>query len=380
MRFIFLCLALLFSMVLSAHSAEPLKIGVSLGLTGKYSDFSTMAFNGYKLWQADVNGRGGVLGRQVQMIVYDDKSTPELAGMLYKRLILEDKVDIVIGPYSSEITAAVVPVTETYGYPLLAPGAAADTLWQQGYKSLFGIYVPSSKYTIGFLEALVNKGFNTVAIINADDLFSKGIMDGTKEWAKRFGLNVVYTEEFKRGTRNLEQIIQKVQMSRAQALIVCGYLEESIGARRALDTVGWSPKAYYATVGPTLEKFHDVLREDAEGVFSSSQWEPTSFFPGSKEFAEKFVKTYRMTPSYHAAAAYAAGQITEAAILKAKSFDREKLRDTLYSLDTISIIGRFGVDRTGKQVRHFTSTIQWQKGRKEIIAPPELMTATPIWK
>ena len=380
MRYILLCLVVLLSMASSAYPAEPLKIGISVGLTGKYAELSAMFLNGYKLWQTGVNSRNGLLGRQVQLIVYDDKSSPDTAAAFYNRLILEDKVDLVLAPYSSEITAAVAPITEKYGYSLLAAGGSADSLWQNGYKHLFGVNITSTKFTVGFLEALVNKGFDKVALITADDVFSKNIVVGTREWAKRFGLNIVYFEEFKKGTSDLDQVVQRARASGAQVLMVSGHMEESINARLALKNIKWTPHAYYATVGPSLQKFQDILKADAEYVFSSSQWEPTSLFPNSKEFTDVFNKTYQATPSYHAAASYAAGQVMEAAIAKTKSLDKEKLREALSSLDTMTIMGRYGVDRTGKQIRIFATIVQWQNGRKETVAPLEAMTVQPIWK
>lgn len=238
----------------------------------------------------------------------------------------------------------------------------------------------ANKYTVGFLELLANNEIDKIALISADDIFSKGIAAGAKEWAERFGLRIMSFEEFKKGTKDLSQIVKQARASGAEVLVVCGHMEESINARLALKSIGWTPRAYYATVGPAVQKYHEVLKSDAEHSFTSSQWEPTSNYPGAKEFNEAFSKKYAHLPSYHAAAAYAAGQILEAAVRKAVSIEREKLKETLYTLDTITIIGRYGVDRTGKQIRHFTTTVQWQNGKKETIAPPEMSSAKPAWK
>ncbi|MES2353488.1 MAG: amino acid ABC transporter substrate-binding protein [Pseudomonadota bacterium] len=376
----FLCLLFTAFSANFAGAAEPLKIGISLGLTGKYAQMSDMSLKAYKLWEQNINARGGLLGRTVQLNIQDDKSDAATAREIYRHWIEDEKIDLVIGPYSSEITAAVLPVTEEHRYPLLAAGAAADVLWQRGYKYVFGIYVPTSKYMVSFLELLATEGLNKIAMVGADDLFSKEIALGAKEWVKRFGLTIVFSEEFKNGTKPLTTVIQRAQGSGADVLVVFGYLDESVNARLALKEIGWSPRAYYATVGPAVQRYHDILKDDAENAFSSSQWEPTSSFPGAKEFTEQFFNAYHMLPSYHAGSAYAAGQVMETAIRKSRSIDREKIRSALSSLDTMTIMGRYGVDRTGRQVRHFGSTVQWQKGRKEIVSPKELMTAKPVWK
>ncbi|MGZ5801276.1 MAG: amino acid ABC transporter substrate-binding protein, partial [Burkholderiaceae bacterium] len=349
-------------------------------LTGKYAEIGRMSQNAYKLWETNINSQRGLLGRPVRVIVIDDKSDVQIAKEIYQHLIEKDKVDLVFGPYSSEITEAVLSVTGMNHYPMLAAGASADKLWQKKSRYIFGVYVSANRYAVNFLELLTSNGINTIAVVSADDIFSKDVADGIKVWAHRFGLNIVYSDEFKTGTSNFDEIIQKARKSEAQALMVCGHFDESVNARLALKKIDWNPRAFYAPVGPVVQKYYDILKTDAEYTFSSSQWEPSVHFPGAKEFADKYEQSFNSVPSYHAANAYAAGQILEAAINKAGSLDREKIRNVLSSLDTMTIIGRYGVDGTGKQIRHFAITVQWQKGKKEIVSPKELMTAKPIWK
>lgn len=365
---------------LPVHAAEIVNIGVSLGLTGKYAQLGDMNEKAYRLWEQDVNRRGGLLGRQVRLSIVDDQSNPVRAREIYVDLIEKRKVDLVLGPYSSEITEAVVKVTEQHRYPLLASGASADTLWQRGHQYLFGVYITSSKYSVGMLELLVKSGLGKVAIVSADDTFSRAIEAGTRDWARRFELELAYTGFFRKGSSEIEDSIRAARAAGAEALLVAGHFEDAVNARLALKKVGWTPKAFYATVGPAIHKYVDTLKGEADHAFSSSQWEPGLPFPGTREFARSFAEAYRMEPSYHAASAYAAGQILEAAVRKARSLDRDKLRDTLRALDTMTVLGRYGVDRDGRQVRHFAVTVQWQNGRKEIVAPDELATAKPLWR
>ncbi len=240
--------------------------------------------------------------------------------------------------------------------------------------------MPAGKYAVGFLELLVMKDLDNVAIVHADDSFSRDVAIGAKKWAERFGLKVVLFEGFIKGTINLDDIAQRAKAANAEVLIVCGHMDESVNMRLSLKNIGWHPKAYFASVGPATQAFHDNLKDDAEHVFSSSQWEPVANFPGSKEFNDAFVEAYKGQPSYHAAAAYAAGRLLTAAIVKAGSIDREKVRSVLYRMDAMSIVGRFGVDSTGMQTKHFNVIIQWQKGKKEIVWPEELKTAKPLFR
>ncbi len=364
----------------SVGADGPLRIGLTLGLTGKYSRLADLQLKGFELWREDVNSRGGILGREVELVVYDDKSDPETARKLYRELILTSRVDLLFAPYSSEITKAILPITEKYGFPLILSGASADSLWQQGYKYVFGIYTPASKYVVGFLEMLLMNDIRDIAIAYADDAFSVRVAEGTRKWAGRFGLDVVLFHEFSKGTRNLDAVAGKLRESGARAVIVCGHFNEAVDMRRSLKRLRWYPDVFYATVGPVLEEFHRILGPDAEYTFSSSQWEPRVKIPGSLEFYERFMERYGVSPSYQAADAFAAGQILEAAINRAGSLHRQTLRKVLSSMDTMSIIGRYGVDRWGMQTKHFPLIIQWQGGRKEIVWPEHFRTADPVFK
>ena len=383
-RLITACILLL-GLVLPCGAGEPLRIGVTLGLTGKYAEMSGKQIRGFRLWEQDINKGGGILGRKVTLLIYDDKSDPQTARTFYEHFITKDKVDFLFGPYSSEITEAVLPVTEKYRYPLLVSGAAADRLWEKGYGSVFGLYNPASKYAIGFLELLLRNDVEVIAIVHGGDSFSRDVAQGAKKWAERFGLNVVMFEEFRQEPPGLEELAKKARASGSQALILCGHFNEAVSMRLALKKTGWSPKAFFATVGPVTQTFLEKLGPDADLVFSSSQWEYHGgmIFPGCCEFSEfyeAYLSAYKEEPSYHAATAYAAGQILRTAILKAGSTDRERVRNTLSRMDTMSILGRFGVDRRGMQIRHFNLIIQWQKGKKEIVWPEELRTAKPLFR
>jgi branched-chain amino acid transport system substrate-binding protein len=137
-----------------------------------------MQIRAYSLWVRDVNQRGGLLGRKVKLIVYDDGSDPDTARSLYEHLVNRDRVELVFSPYSGEITAAVLPVTERHGYPLIASGSSEFRSWQKGYKYLFGSYTPADRYTVGFLEMITQYGLETVAIVYAKGDFPVSVATG----------------------------------------------------------------------------------------------------------------------------------------------------------------------------------------------------------
>jgi branched-chain amino acid transport system substrate-binding protein len=358
----------------------PLRIGVSLGLTGTYAQLGRLQSHAYHLWQKDINDRGGILGRQVQVIVVDDRSDPEVAKTIYQGFIERDHLDFVFGPYSSAITGAIVPIVEQRGYPTLSAGANADDLWAHGYQNLFGVHVGASRYAIGFLAVLAEAGIQRIAIVSADDGFSVQAAAGMRRWAPHYGLRVVSSSSQRKDHPDMVQAAKAARAAEAQAILVAGHFNESVAMRRALREIGWSPSAYYATIGPALEKYGVELGADAEATFSTSLWEPREDlgFTGAASFLHRFIGTYGETPSYQAAAAYAAGQILEQAILKAGTTDRAAVRQALFQLDAETIIGRFAVDRTGMQIKRFPLIIQWRGPHREIVWPPEARATSPV--
>jgi len=158
---------------------------------------------------------------------------------------------------------------------------------------------------------------------------------------------------------------------------MAGHFEESVNMRRALKRIDWQPAAFYASVGPTLDRYRDVLATDTEGVLATSTWEARAehALPGSADFLREFVARFNQQPSFIAAQAYAAGQLLEEALKRAGRPDRQLLRDTLASLDHRVITGRYTVDQAGMLTRRPPLIIQWQNGRREVVWPPEARTA-----
>jgi branched-chain amino acid transport system substrate-binding protein len=363
-----------------AIANEPFRIGVSLGLTGNYAEPAKMQKMAYQLWEMEINKKGGFFSRKVEVVIVDDNSNFKKAQEIYRDLILKTKVDLVFGPYSSEITKAVAPIVNEQHYPMLAAGAAADSIWQQGYQNVFGMWIPASRYSTGMLELALLNDLKTVAIVYADDEFSTEVARGAKRWVPFCDLNLVMFEKFKKGVSDLSLLAQKARDARANLLIVGGHFNESVDMRRALKRIGWYPKAFFATVGPAMQKYQMTMGTNTEFTFATSIWEPQVPFPRSKEFAALFRSTYHREPSYHAATAYAAGQILEAAIELAGSLKLDMIRQAMFDLDYTSIIGRYAVDRTGMQIKCFPLIIQWQNGKKKIVWPEEVRTAIPIFK
>jgi len=352
-----------------AAQTKPLRIGASMSLTGQYARIGKNVMNAYQLWAEQTNGKGGLLGRQVELVTYDDQSEPETAAKLYERLISEDKVDLIIGPYSSPVTIAASVVTEKYHYPMIVSGASATDIWARGFKYVFGIYTMAPFYMDGAVDLAVKNGYHTVAIINENSAFSKDVVAAAEKKAKDAGLDVLYTEEYSKDVRDLSPTLTKIRGMNPDVLIGGTYGDDATLIVRQLKDLNWAPKLVALTVGPALPDFTESLGADAEYIFGATQWEPSVKSPGAPEFAAAYKAKYGELPGYHAGGGYGAAQLLEQAVTKAGTVDNDKIRDTLATLDTTTAFGAYKVDDKGSQTAKPSYLIQIQGGERKIVWP-----------
>ena len=362
----------------------PVRIGASLSSTGRYDRTGKEVQNGYELWAEQVNARGGIMGRQVQLVIYDDQSDPETAAKLYERLITEDKVDLIIGPYSSPVTLPASTVTEKYKYPMIASGASATDIWTRGYTQVFGIYTMAPFYMDGAVDIAAKNGYRTVAIMNENSAFAKDSMDGAMKKSREMGLEVVFQEEYGRDVRDLSPVLTKIRALNPDVLIGGTYGEDSALIVRQLKDLNWAPKIIALTVGPALPDFYENLGADAEYIFGATQWEPSIKGTGIPEFAASYKAKFGYDSGYHAAGGFAAAQLLQQAVERARSFDNDKVREALATMDATTIYGGYKVDATGAQVGKPSYMVQWLRGERKIVWPDNVAEAayvapTPEW-
>ena len=194
--------------------SQPVRIGVSLGLTGQYRVPSEMHRRAYELWQDDVNAKDGLLGQKVELVIVDDQSKASRAAAIYRDFVSSNAIDQVFGPYSSELTSVVAPIADAAGYPLLAAGASADELWRRGYSNLFAMLTPASRYTQGMLRLARGAELSTIAIVAADDSFSTEIANGTVKWASYLQIRPVLQLTFPAAAVDLEGPMRQARDSK----------------------------------------------------------------------------------------------------------------------------------------------------------------------
>ncbi|HYM68852.1 MAG TPA: amino acid ABC transporter substrate-binding protein [bacterium] len=384
-------LALGWAFPVPSRGADVIKIGAPLAATGADAREGALTKDGYDLWAETVNAAGGIkvggTAYKVEIVYYDDQSKPQTSAELADKLISQDKVNFLLGPYGSGPTFADAPIAEKYKIPMVESNGAARRIFQQGYKYVFGVLSPADDYAAAMLKAAVTLSPKptTVAILSADDLFSLEVANGAQAWATEYGLKVVYFQKYPAvGVTDLSAALTSIKSLHPDVLIGSGHLQESLLVMRQAQTLNVDVKFWGFTVGPTTPDFSKSLGAAAEYVFASSQWTPEVKYTGplfgsAQQFAKTFETKYGFVPDYHAAESAAGGLTLQLALEKAGTLDPQKVRDALASLDTVTFYGRIKFDATGLDVYKPMVTVQVQHGKVVTVWPSDIASAQPIY-
>ncbi|PYM57823.1 MAG: hypothetical protein DMD77_10655 [Candidatus Rokuibacteriota bacterium] len=366
------------------EAQAPLKIGASLSLTGTYAKPGTYQKEGYEICADELNAKGGLLGRKVEFVMYDDQSSTQTAQRLYEKLITEDKVEAVMGPYSSAITESVAGISEKYKKVMVSPLAATTSIFRQGRKYIFMVISPAEFYLEGLVDMGAKRGLKTIAIVNEDTLFPKATVVGTEELAKKRGLQVVLREAYPKGNTDFSALLVKIKAVNPDIIAAATYFDDAVAITRQMKELNVNPKMFGVTVGGDIPEFHTLLKQNAEYVYGSTQWDEVLPYPGQKEFLSAYQKKFKHEPSYHAAAGYAGCLIYAEGVKRAKSLDADLVRAELLKLKIRTAFGDYTVDQDGFQTAHKMVMIQWQDGKRVVVWPDDLASGklrfpTPPW-
>ena len=360
-------------------------IGGTMSLTGYKAVPAGRTLNARKLYVEELNARGGLLGHKVEYRVYDDKSDRRTAIELYEKLITEDRVDLVMGPYSSNLNDAVANVMERYKQPFLAQ-AASKVVYQRGRKYVFS--VPTSiaqDFQKGALHLAKRIGVKRIAIIGAGEVFTRQVTEGALEWARKLGLKVVLLESYRKEQTDFATLLRKIEASGAEAIFANTFYRDSVAQVRQLRKLDIKVKIFSATVGPAFSKFVEELGSKAEFVLGFSNWAPNLVlgYRGMKEFIRNYEKRHGVKPNYHASDGYSTMQILEAAVKKAGSFDSQKVRNALASVGLETVKGPWKANEQGLSTIDGL-TIQIRNGKRVIVWPDHIAEARflpmPKWE
>ncbi len=357
------------------EAQTPIRIGASSSITGVDAIQGGYVRDGYMLCQKHVNEKGGVLGRPIQFLIYDDGSDGKTAVRLYEKLITEDKVDAVMGPYGSPITDAVADVTEKHRKLMVAPAAGTTSIWEKGRRYLIMLLSPLEASTEGTIDIAAGNGLKTVGVIGA--LARPAIVKGALATAKKKGLEVVVHETYPAGTTDFATILNKVKAAKPDALVVGAPPADAIAITRQMRELDVNVKLYGATPGAAYPDFAKTLGKTAEFVYGGSYWEPDLSYPGNRAFVAAYQKEFSRAPASNAAGAYAACELFIDAVRRAGSLDSDLLRGEILKFKTKTLFGDFAVDERGYQIGHRATTVQWQDGKSVLVWPDDVATGKP---
>lgn len=358
----------------------PILLGLSISLTGSFAHQGRQALHGLQLWTAEVNRASGLslpAGRRVRLIHYDDASSTGTARANVERLVTDDRVQILFGPYSSGLTMAAARVAATHGRLLWNHGGTSDALFGQGCSHLVSVAGAASGYlqALPTVPRLTAPGVRRLAVLyDQRGTFATSIVGGLTVAAEGAGLTVNLVP-FRSPLADPGRVLEDIFRDNPDGLVVVGRYQDDVALVRACRTVAVRPLALVA-VAAGLHAFGRDLGPLAEGVIGPSQWEPgIGVRPALGPTAETFVAAFRATfgeaPEYPAAQAYALGLILGRCIEEAAGLDEARLRAVATGLDTTTLFGRFRLDaKTSRQVGHRGVLIQWEAGRKQIVWPP----------
>jgi branched-chain amino acid transport system substrate-binding protein len=380
--------ALLLAALLLGSCKASSTFGFSTSLTGANADLGKYMRDGYQFWAETVNQKGGlkVNGQSVKVALkyYDDESNANTAASNVQKLISQDHVDFILGPYGSPTNLTAVVVTEKNHYILLDTEGAANDLFSKGYHYIVGNVPLATAYPPPALDFLATQNPKPkLAVVWADDSFSKLVGPAMIDQAKAKGFDVVVQQQYPTGLTDFSPLITQMKSAGADVVFGAGHSDEALNIVKQEQQLNYHPAATIQTVGPSTPAFAQSLGPAAEGQFGVASWTSniTSFkddlFGDSANYAANFKKQFGYDPDYHSPQASAGAEILGLAIEKAGSIDQDKVLTALHQLDVMTVGGPFKADSTGANQGAQMLLGQIQNGTFVAVWPDKYASAKP---
>ena len=376
---------------------DTITLGAAVSLTGKYTTAGNHTRKGYDLAVELINERGGVRidGRdyRLEILYYDDESTPARGAQLAERLIRQDGIRFMLGPYSSGLTQAIAPVTERHQVPMVEGNGASRELFNKGYRYLFAVLSTSEQYLQEVLNLAAAQAAAQgrdpaslrIAIATENDPFSQDVRTGIIDDAKRHRMQVVIDDKLPRDLNDMTSTLIKVKAVRPDVLMVSGHSKGAALLVRQAASLGVNAPIVALTHCESAA-VTDRARfgAAAEGMLCATQWAPTlayedDLFGSAADYAARFERQYGYTPPYQAAESSAAIMVWVDALQRASSFDTDAVRAALAATDLQTFYGRVRFDATGKNIAKPMVLRQIQNGEYRIVAPDHLASRELVY-
>jgi branched-chain amino acid transport system substrate-binding protein len=375
----------------SGAVGDTILFGAPLGTSGSLSNESKLTQQGYELWKEAVNANGGIkVGGKSYMVAtkyYDDESKQDLSAQEAEKLINEDKVNFLLGPYGTSSTQSTAAIAEKYEIPMVEGEGAALKIFSQGYKYTFGTLSPAPNYLQGVIEMALaqNPAPKTLVILSANDAFSVEVADGAKKFAESKGMTVAAYITYPNNETNLTAQITQAKAANPDLILNSGHFAEAVAIVKAAKELGVNAMGMGFSVGPSLPEFQTTLQADSNYVYGGAQWTKDLKYNGDdywktpQAYYDAFVKRWGNPPSYQSAMATACGLVFEKAIEKAGSLDPKAVRDAIAATDFMSFAGQMKFNEQGINTYKPMVVEQWQNGAKQTVWPADVASGKPLW-
>jgi branched-chain amino acid transport system substrate-binding protein len=348
-----------FGQVARAAGMKVIKLGCAISFTGAQSRSGKLYRDSYDMAVEAINKSGGVkVGNQayqLKIVYYDDKSDPTESSKLVEKLIAEDKVNFLLGPYSSGITIPDSLVAQRYRIPMIEGGGASGKIFSRGNKYIFGTIPPAGQYFKSTLEMLqkFQPKPKTIAILYSDDKFDVSVAEGTKKLAEPMGFKVVLYEKYAEHATDFTSILTKIKAAKADVVLVSGHTEESLNFTQQAKELNVCPEMISMTVGPSEADFRKSLGKDAEYIYGVASWSTQMNFNGylfknTQDFVKLFKAKFNYDPDYHNASGIADVAIFKDAVERAGSLDPQKVKKAIAATNLDTIYGHVGFSENGQ--------------------------------
>ena len=403
MRLFAFVVGLLFSALAITQAAAqqgPVKIGIGISQTGTLGGGGKAALLALQMWVEDVNQKGGLLGRKVELIAYDDQSNPATTPGIYTKLLDVDKVDLLIAPYGTVPTAPIMPLVKQRG--LLLMGNFSFQVNHTVKHDMWFNNAPwgdATSWTEGFLQIGQKLGAKSIAFIAADQEFAQNLANGAKEIAKKTGLTTVYEQNYPPSTVDFSSMIRAIRNAKPDMVFVCSYPNDSVAIVRAVNEIGVGPTVKLfggGMVGLQFTPIMESLGSSLNGIVNYNSYVPGIKYPGIEEFLQRYSKKAveaKVDPLgfYLPPFNYAIGQILEQAVGATKSLDHKVLAKYMHGHEFKTIVGPISWGPDGERAKPAVPMIQFravadknveqfrQPGKQVILHPPQFKSGDPVF-
>jgi len=387
-----------------AQGQPPIKIGFGMALSGGLAGGGKAALLSYQLWAEEVNAKGGLLGRKVELVHYDDQTNPATVPGIYTKLLDVDKVDLVVSGYGTNLIAPLLPIAMERKLTIMGIFGLANNE-KYKYPNYFQISPngpePETSTPLGFFElaARQNPRPQTVAIVGADAEYPQNALVGARELIKRFGFKTVYDKTYPPSTVDYTPIVRAIKATNPDILFIASYPPDSVGMLRAIHEVGLQPKIVGGgMVGLMFTTVMTSMGPLLNGIVNYDFWAPesTMMFPGIQDFFKAYQPRAQKEgvdplgyylPPY----SYAVGQVLGEAITATKGLDQQKLADYIRSHEFQTIVGKVKFGKNGEWAQGRTLMVQYQKiqgngidqfrgpGKKVVLYPDEFKSGNIVY-